>query len=80
MGAGSNPCDDILRELYHFLHGELTEARRVSIRVHLDRCSSCLEVFDFEAELRSVIASRCHEQVPESLRARIAGLLQMPPQ
>jgi mycothiol system anti-sigma-R factor len=72
---GTDPCNQALEELYHFLQGELTEERRVTIRVHLDGCSSCLEVYDFEAELREVVAERCSEQVPDDLRKRIAGFL-----
>ncbi len=68
-------CNETLRELYLFLDGELTEADREHIRHHLDDCSPCLEAFDFEAELRLVIKSRCTESVPESLRDRIARAL-----
>lgn len=74
-GASDDPCGAALRELYHFLHGELNEDLRVTIRVHLDGCSSCLEVYDFEAELRAVVAERCRDEVPEQLRRRIAGLI-----
>jgi len=68
-------CEEALVALYTFLDGELTEARRVEIRHHLDDCSPCLEVFDFEAELRMVIRQRCRDQVPESLRQRVADRL-----
>lgn len=69
-------CNETLRELYLFLDGQLTEADRVHIQQHLDDCSPCLEAYDFEAELRLVIKSRCTDQVPESLRARIANALE----
>jgi mycothiol system anti-sigma-R factor len=64
-------CDEALHELYTFLDGELTDDRRLRIRTHLDDCSPCLEVFDFEAELRLVIKHKCQDQVPEALRQRI---------
>jgi hypothetical protein len=35
-------------------------------------------VFDFEAELRNVVATKCREQVPDSLKQRIANALQHP--
>ena len=72
--AKSN-CDDSLHELYTFLDGELTDHKRATIHQHLEDCSPCLEAFDFEAELRIVIAKRCHDEVPESLRRRIAESL-----
>ena len=65
-------CSEAIHTLYHFLDGELTEERRVEIRRHLDDCSPCLEAFDFEAEVRVMIAAKCQEEVPESLRIRIA--------
>jgi len=64
-------CDEALTELYRFLDDELDEATRVQIQVHLDGCSTCLEAFDFEVELRRVIRSRCQERVPDELRARV---------
>ncbi len=68
-------CEDALHELYSFLDGELTESKRTQIREHLDDCSPCLEAFDFEAELRIVIKHRCRDEVPESLRDRVAEKL-----
>jgi anti-sigma factor (TIGR02949 family) len=68
-------CDDALHELYTFLDGELTESKRVEIKSHLDDCSPCLEVYDFEAELRLVIKHRCQDQVPEALREKVARKL-----
>lgn len=68
-------CQDAIRELYTFLDGELTEARREAISGHLDGCHACLEAFEFEAELRVVISHHCRETVPEALKERIAMLL-----
>ena len=64
-------CQEAIHTLYHYLDGELTEYRRVEIRQHLDDCMPCLEAFDFEAELRIVIARKCRDDVPENLRERI---------
>lgn len=72
----SDDCNETLKELYGFLDGQLSDEDREHIRQHLDDCSPCLEAFDFEAELRLVVRSRCVEQVPESLRARIARALE----
>jgi len=56
--ASGGDCDEALRTLYYFLDGELTPARRQAIQRHLNECSPCLEAFDFEAELKLVVA-RC---------------------
>lgn len=68
-------CADSLKELYTFLDGELTVERRLHIREHLDDCQNCYEAFDFEAELRIVVSTRCREEVPDSLRNRVAEAL-----
>ena len=68
-------CEQALRTLYYFLDGELTPERRQAIQHHLNECSPCLEAFDFEAELKLVVARCCRDQVPDSLRQRIADVL-----
>ena len=68
-------CNETLRELYGYLDGELTDDDRRHIQRHLDDCSPCLEAYDFEAELKLVVRNRCRDQVPETLRVRIAQVL-----
>ncbi len=72
------PCESALQELYLFLDGELTTDKRSQIKSHLDDCSPCFEAFDFEAELRNVIAKRCRDEVPESLREAVARIIDAP--
>jgi mycothiol system anti-sigma-R factor len=73
--ASGGDCEQALRTLYYFLDGELTQERKLAIQHHLDECSPCLEAFDFEAELKIVIARCCRDQVPERLRRRVADVL-----
>ena len=68
-------CDDALHELYTFLDDELTAENRARILHHLDACHDCLEVFDFEAELRIVIAAKCRDEAPPGLLDRIRARL-----
>ena len=68
-------CADALHELYHFLDGELTEEKKVLIQGHLEGCPPCYEAFDFEAEIKAYIASKCREKSPDALRARIAEVI-----
>jgi hypothetical protein len=35
-----------------------------------------VRAFDFEAELRVIIAQRCRERVPDELRIRISAAIQ----
>jgi mycothiol system anti-sigma-R factor len=81
-GAGhdhsSTPCEEALQELYVYLDGELTDEKRSTIKGHLDDCNPCFEAFDFEAELRIVISTKCRDEVPDSLRTRIAQQISAP--
>lgn len=74
-GASGADCSDSIERLYAYLDGELTDERRSEIKRHLDECPPCGGAFDFEAELRAVIASRCKDHVPEALRERIHAAL-----
>jgi mycothiol system anti-sigma-R factor len=69
-------CEEILREVYPYLDASLSESARVEIQHHLDDCLGCLHVFDFHAELRTVIARKCREDdVPPGLLARVRDCL-----
>jgi mycothiol system anti-sigma-R factor len=73
--GGVFDCEEAIHTLYHFLDGELTIERRLEIQQHLEGCSPCLEAFDFEAELRLVIARKCRDMVPPSLLDRVSRAL-----
>lgn len=68
-------CGSVVEELYTFLDGELTEAKRAQITRHLHGCVDCHEVVDFHAELKMMIARKCRDDVPAELRTRIAQVL-----
>jgi len=70
-----DPCQDAIATLYSFLDGELTPERRQDIQRHLNECSPCFQAFGFEAELKALISSKCRDEVPASLRRRIAEAL-----
>jgi mycothiol system anti-sigma-R factor len=65
-------CDEAIVRIYQYLDGELTVWRRRAISRHLDECPPCAQGFDFEMELRQVVASKCRDEVPPELKRRIA--------
>jgi mycothiol system anti-sigma-R factor len=73
--GSTSECREALETLYFYLDGELTDERRHDIQHHLEECSPCLEAFDFEAELKMVIARHCRDHVPERLRLRVVMAL-----
>ena len=68
-----------MHRVYEYLDGELTVWKRRAIARHLDECPPCAEGFTFEFELRRIVVSKCHEEVPPELRARIAKALKIDP-
>lgn len=74
-GGPDVDCVELVRQLYVYLDGELTEERREEISVHLDECGPCADAAGFEAELRAVISSRCKDRVPDSLIDRVAATI-----
>ncbi|MBS1837662.1 MAG: mycothiol system anti-sigma-R factor [Actinobacteria bacterium] len=68
-------CAEAVAEIYGFLDRELDDAVMIQIEAHLRRCAPCLDAFDFEVELRRVIAARCTEQVTPQVRERFCQML-----
>jgi mycothiol system anti-sigma-R factor len=69
-------CKETLREMEAFLDGELTEDATLTLHAHLDGCQDCLQAFDFQAELKAVIAEKCRrDQMPTGLLSRIEQCL-----
>jgi mycothiol system anti-sigma-R factor len=72
-------CEGAITRVYEYLDGELTVWRRRAITRHLDRCPPCAQGFTFEVEVRRVIITKCSEEVPAELRARIEAALRSEP-
>jgi mycothiol system anti-sigma-R factor len=68
-------CEQAGQRVYRYLDGELTVWRRWALTRHLDECPPCAEGFTFELELRQVVASKCRDQAPPGLEARIIAAL-----
>ncbi len=69
-------CSRTVHELHTFLDREITDESRLRIQAHLDECPPCGHAFDFEAELRHVIADRLRTEVPASLAERIRAAIE----
>jgi mycothiol system anti-sigma-R factor len=68
-------CNKTLHELQLFLDGELPNEDYEHVLGHLDECLECYHTFDFQAELKQVIAEKCREQMPPDLLERIQQCL-----
>ncbi|NYG55396.1 mycothiol system anti-sigma-R factor [Nocardioides perillae] len=69
--AESEGCADYLERIVYFLDNELDEADCSAVQAHLDECGPCLEKYDLQRTVKTVVARSCSEAAPEALRARV---------
>jgi len=70
-------CNQTLHDLQLFLDGELSADQHAHVLGHLDECIECYHAFDFQAELKQVIAEKCRtEQMPPGLLERIRACME----
>jgi mycothiol system anti-sigma-R factor len=80
-GDGAHPhdhaqCEQALRDVETFLDGELTTEQYRAVLSHLDDCMECFHAFDFQLELKQIIARKCSgDAMPPDLLARILQAL-----
>jgi mycothiol system anti-sigma-R factor len=72
-------CTETMRELELFLDGELSPEECAHVASHLEECLECFHAFDFQAELKAVIAAKgCNDAMPPGLLDRIRQCLDDP--
>ncbi len=69
-------CDQAIEQVYYFLDGEITWYKRVRVRRHLRRCSGCSDAYAFETRFKSVLRSKCRDDMPPELIDRLRAFLQ----
>lgn len=69
-------CDEVMRQLWDYLDGELTPERMQAIEAHLAMCGRCHPQAEFErAFLRAVAQAKREPSDPEGLAARVRQAL-----
>lgn len=78
-GAESeDSCEFALSRVQAFLHGELPEATADEIRAHLLMCENCMDNFDVEQMISSLVKRCCcTPAASESLRMRITAVTRL---
>ena len=64
-------CADFLEQIVYFIDNELDAADCAAVRVHLDTCNPCLERYDLQRTVKSIVARSCSESAPDDLRQRV---------
>lgn len=72
-------CKQTLHDLEAYLDGELSPEDTAHVLGHIDECLECFHAFDFQAEVKQIIASKCRNDVmPAELLAQLRLALATP--
>jgi mycothiol system anti-sigma-R factor len=69
--ASPGECADFLERIVYLIDNELDAADCAEVRVHLDACAPCLERYDLQRTVKSIVARSCSEAAPRELRDRV---------
>jgi anti-sigma factor (TIGR02949 family) len=64
-------CEEVLREIEHYVHGELDSARSVYLAEHLGECDYCLARADFRRRLKEIVRTKCRSEAPSHVLEKI---------
>lgn len=71
MSCDGPDCEKALESLYLFIDSEMDTASCAEIQSHIDECASCLDEFDLEQLVRSLVSRSCSEEAPAPLREKV---------
>lgn len=69
--VSAEECADYLEQIVYFIDNELDAADCTAVRAHIDTCNPCLEKYDLQRTVKSVVARSCTESAPLELRQRV---------
>ncbi len=64
-------CADFLDRIVYLLDNELDDGEIREVRLHLDECAPCLERYDVQRTIKTIVARSCSESAPDDLRQRV---------
>jgi mycothiol system anti-sigma-R factor len=64
-------CADFLEQIVYFIDNELDAADCAVVRAHLDTCNPCLEKYDLQRTVKTIVARSCSEAAPLELRQKV---------
>jgi anti-sigma factor (TIGR02949 family) len=69
-------CDAVMRQLWDYLDGELTQERMAAIEAHVHVCNRCIPQVEFERSfLAALHAARKETATDNSLKERVLSRL-----
>ncbi|WP_456823812.1 mycothiol system anti-sigma-R factor [Cellulomonas sp. P5_E12] len=70
-GSCGNNCADALDRLWEYLDSELGALDAETVRAHLAECQGCLQEYDVDVVVKTLVRRGCQESAPDGLRLRI---------
>ncbi|CAN5598686.1 hypothetical protein BH24ACT5_BH24ACT5_06820 [soil metagenome] len=72
-------CTQTLHDLEAYLDGELSPEDTAHVLSHIDECLECFHAFDFQAEVKQIIAAKCgNDALPPDLLGQLRIALAPP--
>ena len=72
FGRKPMSCEEAASHLHELLDGELTPKTSAAVRRHLEKCSHCMSVFEFEQAFLRFVEKKSHQPgVPNDLQSRL---------
>lgn len=68
-------CIDVHRSLSVYLDGELSLPQQNAVQTHLAVCGPCQTAQAFQMQVRTTVATRALDRMPDDVRARITRAL-----
>lgn len=68
-------CTDAVRRLWGYLEDEVSAQDRAAVEEHLAFCRRCCGEVEFATELRTLLTKAADIDMPSSVEARLAGML-----
>ena len=70
-GNCGNNCADALDRLWEYLDAELGAPDAETVRAHLAECEGCLEEYDVDVVVKTIVKRGCQEAAPDGFRLKI---------
>jgi len=69
-------CVDFLERIMRLIDNELEDGDCAVVRAHIDSCNPCLERYDLQRTVKTLVARSCSETAPSELRDRVRVQIQ----
>jgi anti-sigma factor (TIGR02949 family) len=64
-------CEDVARQLWAFIDGELTPELNEQVRAHLEDCARCYPRYDFHRAFLAFLGKHAEQPAPPGLRSKV---------